>query len=141
MVEYLSAGVTTGALYKFNMGLRGMAAGGIVGGVLGGIGGGISLLILKSTGMTMEEVRFWQYKWRSGRDENIQAVMKKSLEGTEEQDVQMEKHDERLGGTKLDLRILDMYDNKDHILKAAAKENEAIMEATAKETQKGTVKN
>lgn len=53
------------------MGLKGMTAGGIVGGFLGGIGGAVSLLILKLSGTSMEETRYWQYKWRSNRDEAI----------------------------------------------------------------------
>ena len=56
--EYLTAGVLTGSLYKFSMGPRGMLAGGLVGGAFGTIAGGLSLLILRTTGMSMEEVRY-----------------------------------------------------------------------------------
>lgn len=69
--EYLAAGTLSGALYKFNMGLRGMAAGGIIGGFLGGLGGAASLLIMALSGTSMQEVRYWQYKWRTNRDDAI----------------------------------------------------------------------
>jgi hypothetical protein len=134
MVEYLCAGSTTGAVYKMNMGLRGMAAGGLVGGFLGGIAGGVSLLILKSTGMTMEDMRYWQYKWRSNRDDDIQAGMKRSIEGTEHDDETIAEHDQRVGEGKLDIKLLDLMDRSE-ILKAAAKENETIMKAAEKENK------
>lgn len=53
-----------------------MAAGGIIGGVLGGIGGAASLLILNLSGTSMEEVRYWQYKWRANRDDAIADAYK-----------------------------------------------------------------
>lgn len=69
--EYLAAGSITGALYKMSLGLRGMAAGGIIGGALGGVAGATSLLLMKASGTSMEEVRYWQYKWRVQRDDTI----------------------------------------------------------------------
>lgn len=71
MLEYVTAGTVTGAAYKVNMGLRGMTVGGLLGGGLGGIAGGISLLVMSTTGTTMEEVRYWQYKWRQDRDRTV----------------------------------------------------------------------
>lgn len=63
-------------MYKVNLGLRGIAVGGIVGGVLGGVAGGISLLLLKISGQTMEDVRYWQYKWQHSRDSTANEAMK-----------------------------------------------------------------
>lgn len=65
--EYMAAGGCTGALYKFNMGLKGMTAGGVVGGFLGGIAGLFTLGLLKLTGRTMEDVQYWQNKWQVQR--------------------------------------------------------------------------
>lgn len=78
--EYLAAGSLTGSLYKVNLGLRGMAAGGIIGGFLGGVAGVASLLLMKASGTSMEEVRYWQYKWRLDRDDNIQQAVRKLTE-------------------------------------------------------------
>lgn len=102
--EYLAAGMLTGAMYKFNMGLRGMAAGGLVGGFLGTIAGGVSLLVLKTTGMSMEEVRYWQYKWRADRDDTINEAMK--AQTIDERDQLMEWKDSKVGQDKLSLDTL-----------------------------------
>lgn len=56
-----------------------MAAGGIVGGTLGGIAGVVSLLLLKASGTSMEEVRYWQHKWRLDRDDSIREAIKVGL--------------------------------------------------------------
>ncbi|XP_017076733.1 RPII140-upstream gene protein [Drosophila eugracilis] len=92
--EYLAAGSITGSLYKVNLGLRGMAAGGIIGGFLGGVAGATSLLLMKASGTSMEEVRYWQYKWRLDRDENIQLALKKMTE--EEEPKLFKAHDEKV---------------------------------------------
>lgn len=105
-VEYITAGAVTGSLYKFNLGLRGMFAGAVVGGVLGTIAGGASLLILRSTGMTMEEVRYWQYKWRSNRDDAIRESQKSNMRGTEHEDELTNFHDSRVGLNKLDIKTI-----------------------------------
>lgn len=102
--EYLAAGVLTGSMYKFNMGLRGIAAGGLVGGFLGTIAGGVSLLVLKTTGMSMEEVRYWQYKWRADRDDTINEAMKAQTK--DERDQLMDWKDSRVGVDQLSLETL-----------------------------------
>lgn len=107
MLEYMTAGAVTGSMYKFNMGLRGMAAGAIFGGVFGTIAGGVTLLILYSTGMTMEEARYWQYKWRSNRDDAVNESIKVDVRGTEMHEPMFDEHDTKHGATNLDLKILD----------------------------------
>lgn len=74
--EYLTAGTVTGSLYKMNMGLRGMAVGGLLGGGLGAVAGTLSLIVLRLSGKSMEEVRYWQYQWKANRDANIREAMK-----------------------------------------------------------------
>ncbi|XP_037026165.1 RPII140-upstream gene protein [Bradysia coprophila] len=66
--EYLAAGLLTGSMYKVNGGLRGMTVGGLLGCGLGGLAGICSLLVLKASGKSMEEVRYWQYNWKRERD-------------------------------------------------------------------------
>ena len=56
-----------------------MAAGGIIGGALGGVAGAASLLIMRLSGTDMEEIRYWQYKWRHERSEQVQEAMKVSF--------------------------------------------------------------
>lgn len=114
LYEYIIGGAATGAMYKFNMGLRGMAAGALIGGGLGTVAGGVSLLILKSTGMTMEEVRYWQYKWRANRDETISQGYKTQMRGTEHHDELIIHHDSKpeVGERNLDIKILELQENK-----------------------------
>lgn len=107
MIEYISAGAITGATYKFSMGLRGMTAGALVGGAFGTIAGGVTLLLLKSTGMTMEEARYWQYKWRSNRDDTVNDALKVDIRGSEIHEPLFDAHDSKHGTTNLDLKILD----------------------------------
>jgi complex I assembly factor TIMMDC1 len=127
--------LATGAMYKFNMGLKGMVSGGLVGTFIGGFAGVISLLVLNATGMTMEDMRYWQYKWREQRDDTLEHVKKRSIEGTEHDDGHYAAHDDKVGTGKLDLNALELDSNKYKILQAAAKENEAIMKAAEKEGQ------
>lgn len=108
MFEYIAAGAFTGALYKFNLGLRGMTAGLLVGGGLGTVAGGVTLLLLKSSGMTMEEARYWQYKWRAQRDDAINEGYKTQLIGTEHDDPLINEYDSRHGTGKLDLKLVDL---------------------------------
>uniref|UniRef100_A0A0K8TKI9 Complex I assembly factor TIMMDC1, mitochondrial n=1 Tax=Tabanus bromius TaxID=304241 RepID=A0A0K8TKI9_TABBR len=98
--EYLAAGSVTGALYKVNMGLKGMAAGGIVGLALGGVAGTLSLLLLKATGTTMEEVRYWQYNWKLERDAAVRESIKAQIENPPEIN---QAHDSKVGEKKITL--------------------------------------
>ncbi|XP_055526178.1 RPII140-upstream gene protein [Wyeomyia smithii] len=108
--EYLAAGGTAGALYKFNMGLKGMTSGGLVGLTFGGIAGLISLGILKASGTTMEEVRFWQYKWKTNRDSAILDSMRKQTQS--EADPLLENHHAKFG-TEVTLNEIQMVETSD----------------------------
>lgn len=91
--EYLAAGALTGSMYKINTGLRGMTVGGLLGIGLGGVAGACQLLVLKSTGKTMEEVRYWQYNWKRERDSvKLEAELKNSIF---EKDPMLESRTER----------------------------------------------
>lgn len=103
----------TGSLYKFSMGPRGMLAGGLVGGAFGTVAGGLSLLILRTTGMSMEEVRYWQYKWRMERDQNINLSLKNALE---EKDPLLDNHNQKYG-ENLSLAHLDVKNEESNIKK------------------------
>lgn len=99
--EYLVAGSVTGSLYKINLGLRGMAVGGLLGGGLGGVAGLLSLAVMKASGTSMEEVRYWQYKWRENRDANIRGASRMVSEKGD--DNLLEDHDANLRQVKLSL--------------------------------------
>ncbi|KAL9893743.1 RPII140-upstream gene protein isoform X1 [Glossina fuscipes] len=97
LYEYLTAGLISGALYKVNMGLKGMVAGGIIGGALGSLGGVASLLLMSMSGTTMEEVRYWQYKWKEYRDEAVVEAYKMAEEKEEPTPDLVKAHDSKVG--------------------------------------------
>lgn len=102
ILEYAAAGCITGALYKFNMGLAGMAVGGGLGGVLGGIAGLVSLSILKLSGMSMEEVRYWQYQWKEDRNRRFFRGVK-----DDENNTLLAHHDKKVGSSGESLESLE----------------------------------
>ncbi|KFB42184.1 AGAP001426-PA-like protein [Anopheles sinensis] len=110
LYEYLAAGGVTGAMYKFSMGLRGMASGGLVGLALGGVAGGLSLGIMRATGTTMEEVRFWQYKWQTNRDQVIRESMKTQSDAEEEP--LLTHHHNKFGTANIDLEAIEAEKRK-----------------------------
>lgn len=116
------------------MGLKGMAAGGIVGGTFGGFAGVASLLLLNASGMTMEDMRYWQYKWRQQQDDAMEDIKVQAIKGTEHDDENVTAHDVKVGTRNLDLNALELDTQKHKILQAAKRENEAIMKAATKET-------
>lgn len=126
--EYLVAGGVTGAMYKFNMGLRGMTSGGLVGMTFGGIAGVLSLAILRATGTTMEEVRFWQYKWQDSRDQAIRDSIAKQSAG--DPDPLLEGHHEKFGSSNLDLD--KVVAGESEVVKSVGKEVSSKVEEVAK---------
>lgn len=62
------------------MGPRAILVGGGLGTLLGAVAGGVSLGILKLTGISMEEVRYWQYKFHEERQGKFKDIIKEHLE-------------------------------------------------------------
>ncbi|XP_050452895.1 RPII140-upstream gene protein isoform X3 [Cataglyphis hispanica] len=77
--NYMLGGSVTGLLFKMNLGLRGALVGVGLGSILGGICGGTSLLILKLSGVTIDEVLEAQQKWINSRDEILHNKIKKCM--------------------------------------------------------------
>ncbi|XP_015430522.1 PREDICTED: RPII140-upstream gene protein [Dufourea novaeangliae] len=69
---FTGAGLITGALYKMNMGLKGMTAGGFVGTVLGTIYGAVTLTILYIMGVHLDDVYDMHLKLVKKRHEKIE---------------------------------------------------------------------
>ncbi|XP_071549883.1 uncharacterized protein 140up isoform X2 [Panulirus ornatus] len=100
LLEYVTAGSTTGLLYKFKQGPRAMVAGGIIGGALGTIAGLSNLAIIYLTGISMDEARYWQYRWKEEQNEK----RLKSLREARFRDFDvLTKHHEELSTNKVDL--------------------------------------
>lgn len=62
------AGSITGLLFRMNMGLRAMLVSTGLGGILGGLCGGMSVLILKLSGTTMDQLLDTQHQWIESRN-------------------------------------------------------------------------
>lgn len=94
----------TGGAFRMNLGLKGLAAGAIVGAFMGGVAGGMSLGIMRLTGTSMEEVRYWQYQWHKKRiDSELEAFAK----GIKQDDNPLlDAHHLRVGEDKLSLDVI-----------------------------------
>jgi hypothetical protein len=90
------------------MGPRGMAAGGIVGGTLGLFAGIVTVGLFKLSGITMEEARYWQYKWKTERHNAYKEGFDLAMEGTGycHKNEMQDAHDEKVGATKQNLFAL-----------------------------------
>ncbi|CAG9767213.1 unnamed protein product [Ceutorhynchus assimilis] len=80
VMEYVGAGAATGFLVKFNGGPRTWVVSSAVGSTLGLICGGTTLGILKLSGLSMEEARYWQQKWKNHRSEHFRKGIADYLE-------------------------------------------------------------
>ncbi|XP_070153420.1 RPII140-upstream gene protein isoform X1 [Polyergus mexicanus] len=77
--NYMLGGSITGLLFKMNLGFRGALVGIGLGSILGGLCGGISLLILKLSGTTIDEVLEAQQKWVNSRDKILHNKIKECM--------------------------------------------------------------
>jgi hypothetical protein len=57
-----------GSMYKFTMGPKAMVSGGLAGGVLGTVAGAVTVGLLKLTGTTTEELRYWRKGWKESQN-------------------------------------------------------------------------
>lgn len=91
-------------MYKFNMGLKGMAAGAFFGSLIGGAAGIGSLAVLKLSGTSMEDIRYWQYSMKKQRTD----VEREVWHGEEsEMSPLMMDHQDRVGKGANTLDALD----------------------------------
>ncbi|XP_068222763.1 RPII140-upstream gene protein [Palaemon carinicauda] len=104
LLEYIAGGAVSGSMYKFKSGPKATIAGGAVGGILGAVAGSLSLAIMYLTGTSMEEIRYWQYKWKEeyqqSKVERLRAIREK------EKDPMLTGHDQVLLKNEL-LQSLD----------------------------------
>ena len=109
------------------MGPKGMTAGAAVGGGLGLIAGAISIGFLKLTGTTMEEVRYWQYKWKTERTNAYKEGFHMQLEGTDLsfKDKLLDEHDAKVGTTKINLADFEKETEVKEERKTEVKETQA----------------
>lgn len=113
-----------------------MAAGAIVGTVLGFGGGLITLGIIKLSGTSMEEARYWQYKWKTERIGAYKEGYDKQLKSTplSLKDKYQEEHDLFIGKKAIDLK--DLNDETEVNPKPAEEEKKKEEEEVEKSNKK-----
>lgn len=82
-----------------------MVSGALVGGGIGSVAGLITVGLLKLTGTSMEEVRYWQYKWKADRHEAYREGFEKSLVKSQwsHKTVMQDLHDIKVGVSRPNL--------------------------------------
>lgn len=68
MENYIFGGTVTGFIYKINLGFRAALVASGLGSILGGICGSLSILMLKLSGITLDEVMTAQQEWVKSRN-------------------------------------------------------------------------
>lgn len=120
ILEHVLAGGFTGLLYKFKMGPQASMVGAGLGNVLkliqrmqiyfyskylfsgvalGTIAGLGTKALLTLTGMNMQEIRYWQYKWRESKIDLKNEAIEKYMEN-EQTTIIMKEHDKLYGNNK-----------------------------------------
>nr|SVE73253.1 EOG090X0FS6 [Ceriodaphnia reticulata] len=72
--EFAAGGLLAGSMYKLPMGPKAMCSGGLAGAALGTLAGGISVGIMKLTGTTTEDIRYWKKGWREAEMREITSI-------------------------------------------------------------------
>ncbi|KAI4476967.1 hypothetical protein M0804_013147 [Polistes exclamans] len=80
ILHYMTGAGIAGFLFKLSLGVKGSLVGLIVGTVLGAIGGFFSLILIKLTGMSQEDLERIQYYWSHKRGAVFKEAMGKHLE-------------------------------------------------------------
>lgn len=70
--------MVTGAIFKTNLGIKGMISGGFFGTLMGTVGGVMFISALKLSGKTMKEIREAQGKYIYARDKAMHGIAKVS---------------------------------------------------------------
>jgi len=100
MYEYMVGGAVTGVLYKANMGVRGIVVGGGLGLILGTVSGAATVFLLRITGKSMEELRYWQNNIQTSRSRAVDRIMEHTA--TEKPMPLLDEHDRVLAHTAPD---------------------------------------
>ena len=108
-----------------------MTAGAAVGAFLGVFAGGASMGLIKLSGTTMEEARYWQYKWKTVREDAYREGMDKNMKGTPfyKLDPMQEFHDAKIVDSKIKIKKITEeknYEEKTEKLEEEVKKIEAV---------------
>nr|SVE73881.1 EOG090X0FS6 [Daphnia atkinsoni] len=62
--EYSAGGLLAGSMYKITMGPKAMVSGGIAGAAIGSVAGVFTVGLMKISGTTTEDLRYWKKGWK-----------------------------------------------------------------------------
>jgi len=98
ILHFVGSGLIAGGVYRMNMGLRGMIAGGTLGSLIGLLAGSVTLLILRLSGSTLDDVQKWQTDMAERRERQLlEASAKKTAAMNKETHSLLVDHDKNLG--------------------------------------------
>ncbi|XP_050300288.1 RPII140-upstream gene protein [Anthonomus grandis grandis] len=105
IIEYAAAGAVAGFAYKFYSGPRGWIVGSGLGVVLGLVCGVTTLGILKLSGLSLQEARYYQYRWLESRNEAVKKGLASYMEKDDFAVIKM--HNDEVGEAGKSLDNLD----------------------------------
>nr|SVE77309.1 EOG090X0FS6 [Daphnia lumholtzi]SVE78557.1 EOG090X0FS6 [Daphnia lumholtzi] len=73
VLEYSAGGLLAGSMYKLPMGPKAMISGGLAGAAMGTVAGVLTVGIMKISGTTAEELRYWKKGWKETADREVMA--------------------------------------------------------------------
>ncbi|XP_057369833.1 RPII140-upstream gene protein-like [Daphnia carinata] len=71
--EYSAGGLLAGAMYKLPMGPKAMISGGFAGAAMGTVAGVLTVGIMKLSGTTAEDLRYWKKGWKEAANREVTA--------------------------------------------------------------------
>ncbi|XP_050537361.1 RPII140-upstream gene protein [Daktulosphaira vitifoliae] len=98
--SYLTAGTIVGGIARIHIGVKGLVVGATFGGILGLLVGLITLLILKLSPLSMQELHEWQSQAQKDRDAFFIQESKQSVVFQYDQPAELLEHDKRIENIK-----------------------------------------
>nr|SVE76083.1 EOG090X0FS6 [Daphnia hispanica] len=81
--EYSAGGLLAGSMYKLPMGPKAMISGGLAGAAMGTVAGVLTVGMMKLTGTTAEDLRYWKQGWKEAsiREVTVENPQRKEAIG------------------------------------------------------------
>ncbi|XP_001948378.1 RPII140-upstream gene protein [Acyrthosiphon pisum] len=96
VISYATAGFVVGGIARISFGMKGFLVGSTLGAILGVIAGSCTLLILKFSSYTMDEVKEWQSQSQIERDLYFVKEQKTSRIFKYDKPPELEEHEKRI---------------------------------------------
>nr|SVE88331.1 EOG090X0FS6 [Daphnia similis] len=77
--EYSAGGLLAGSMYKLPMGPKAMISGGLAGAAMGTVAGVVTVGIMKLSGTTAEDLRYWKKGWKEAANRYCTKLFRKNF--------------------------------------------------------------